>query len=67
MNHHLTEEEISVCSEKLAKGSYDQIPTELREHLSHCDHCAEEVLMVIQIAGDEVFKTDKRSNSPGKI
>ncbi|MGM0375645.1 MAG: hypothetical protein ACQEQ0_02615 [Bacteroidota bacterium] len=67
MNHHLTEEEISVCSETLAKGSYDQIPADIREHLSHCDQCAEEVLMVIQIAGDEVLKTDKRSNSPGKI
>lgn len=67
MNHHLTEEEISVCSETLAKGSYDQIPTNIREHLSHCDQCAEEVLMVIQIAGDEVFKADKKSHSQGKI
>ncbi len=59
---HLTEEEIAICSEAINSGDYRSLPVELREHLSHCDECATEVLMVAEIAGEFDFNKKPEKN-----
>ena len=56
MTKHLTEEEIAMCAEALEKGSYHSMPYEVREHIAHCDQCADEILTVADIASDEELK-----------
>lgn len=59
---HLTEEEIAICSEAINAGDYRSLPAELRKHLSHCDECATEVLMVAEIAGEFDFSIKPEKN-----
>lgn len=51
---HLTEENIAMCAEALDNGTYEQLPITIREHLSQCDQCAEEVLVVADISNELV-------------
>jgi hypothetical protein len=53
MIKHLTEEEIAICAEALDKGNYQSLPHNIREHVAHCDQCADEILMVADIAKDK--------------
>jgi len=59
---HFTEEEIALCAEAVNEGRYAHLPETLRGHLSECDQCASEVLMVADIAFD--FKENERQLSP---
>ncbi len=47
---HFSEEEIAQCADAINDGIYDQLPEKLRKHLSECEQCASEVLMVADIA-----------------
>ena len=47
---HFSEEEIAQCADAINDGIYDQLPETLRKHLSECEQCASEVLMVADIA-----------------
>ncbi len=63
---HLTEEDIAISAEALQRGEYNSLPIEVREHLSQCDQCAEEVLMVADIADDIDFSLTDKIKSPEK-
>jgi len=64
MNHHLTEEEIAICAEALERNEYASLPKKLREHLFECDQCANEVLMVAELAGD--INIQSQDNKPSR-
>lgn len=59
---HLTEEDIAVCAEAMEKGAYHTLPEDVRKHLSMCDKCAEEVLMVSEMTDD--FRFEARESLP---
>ncbi|MGM0378083.1 MAG: hypothetical protein ACQEQ0_15050 [Bacteroidota bacterium] len=52
---HLTEEEVAICAEALNNNEYHKVPQHIQEHLSNCDQCADEVLLVADIAEDVDF------------
>lgn len=64
MNQHLTEEEVAICAEALERNEYNSLPPEMRKHLFVCDECADEVLMVADIAENVDFSWS--SKNPGK-
>ena len=49
---HLTEEEIALIAEKIKHETLDEVDSQLRKHVSKCDKCAGEVLMVYNIKYD---------------
>lgn len=49
---HFSEEEIAMCADSINNGNYHQLPESYRNHLSNCEQCASEVLMVADIAFD---------------
>lgn len=53
MTKHLTEEEIAICADALDNGNYQSLPHSIRNHVAHCDQCADEILLVADIAGDK--------------
>ncbi len=60
--NHLTEEQIAMTADLQSAGKYNEVPDEIREHLSHCDQCALEVVMVNQIIQNE----SKKKVIPGR-
>ncbi len=54
MNQHIhfTEEEVAMVADAINENRYDHLPETIRLHLSECDECASEVLMVADIAQD---------------
>lgn len=64
MNQHLTEEEVAICAEALERNEYNSLPLRMREHLFTCDECADEVLVVADIA--EKFDFNLSSKNPGR-
>ncbi|MGM0496993.1 MAG: hypothetical protein ACQESJ_03690 [Bacteroidota bacterium] len=49
---HLTYEEIAQCADAINEGNYDNLPSSLREHLSNCEYCVSEVMMVSDVSQD---------------
>lgn len=56
IDNHLSEEQIAQCADAIIGGSYGELDSQLRNHLTICDDCAAEVLSVTDIAID--FKAD---------
>ena len=46
---HLTNEEIAQCAEAINEGKYNSLHSSLRDHLSSCDYCASEVMIVSEV------------------
>ncbi len=62
---HITPEEVARCAQAIEEKKYDQLPLQLREHLSHCDQCAAEVLMVSELSSDiHPFGKEKSKRFP---
>lgn len=49
---HLSEQEVAQCADAINGNAFNSLPEELREHLSHCDDCASEVMTVTEMAFD---------------
>lgn len=66
---HLTPEEIAQCAEAINNGRYEILPASLRNHLSACEECAGEVMMVSDVsqAIDEDLDLNKKAGKNLKI
>lgn len=62
---HLSEQEVAQCADAINGNAFNSLPEELREHLSHCDDCASEVLSVTDIAFD--FSATNKDGSVLKL
>lgn len=67
MNQHLTEEEVAICAEALERNEYNSLPLRLRKHLFVCDECADEVLMVADIAENFNFSLSSKDTGRDKV
>lgn len=56
---HFTEEEVAMVADAINEDRYNHLPEPVRLHLSECDECASEVLMVADIAQDFKMKAVK--------
>ncbi len=65
-NSHFSEEDIAMCADSINDGTYHQLPESFRNHLSECEQCASEVLIVADIAFDFDEKNQKNKTSPLK-
>ncbi|NLF41646.1 MAG: hypothetical protein GX587_03025 [Bacteroidales bacterium] len=57
---HLTEEEVALCAEAILKGQYESLAPSLHQHLAQCPQCADEVLMVADVAEIPAVKSNGR-------
>lgn len=62
---HFSEEEIAMCADAINDGIYDQLPENFRKHLSVCEQCASEVLMVADIAFN--FNINEQQQKSGRL
>lgn len=63
-NNHLSSEEIAICAEAIAQKRFDSVDVNLRRHLSKCDQCSSEVMMVANITSD--IKLESENVTPDK-
>ncbi len=54
--NHLTEEQIALAADLQLNGKYNKLPDKIRDHLSSCDQCAHEVIMVNEVLKDSSKK-----------
>lgn len=66
---HLTYEEIAQCADAINEGNYDNLPSYLRDHLSNCESCVAEVMMVSDVSQDleHELVQDKKKDKSFKI
>ncbi|MFO8001138.1 MAG: hypothetical protein R6U46_07835 [Marinilabilia sp.] len=53
---HLTQEDIEVCAEALARDDFYSLPSGIREHLATCDRCSGAVLKMVDVPSGFSFK-----------
>jgi hypothetical protein len=62
MEHqHLNPEQIALAAEYQQQGKYADLPDEIKTHLSECDDCANEVLMIGDLLQEEKNQIKKRN------
>jgi len=57
---HLTEEDVALCAEAILNGQYETLDPRLHHHLAQCPQCADEVLMVADVAEIPAVKSNGR-------
>ncbi len=60
---HLTPEQIAFTAEAINENRFEKVDAEIRRHLTDCDQCSSDVLMVADIAFD--FKKGQKEQKPG--
>jgi hypothetical protein len=49
-NNHLTDEELAICADAINNERYDSLPEHIRQHLANCSDCANELMIISEIA-----------------
>lgn len=67
-NHnHLTEQQIAQCAEALKENQYTLLPATLRTHLSECNDCATEVIMIAELLEEVETSELKKKSDRNKL